>query len=217
MGFSPSTKHKTTTSAFSNAVDAASGAFTESLTVSGVPVATGTGGGGGASTGTIAGIIGNKLGLEHDPVALYLFDQDLTDSSGNGLDLTVKAGSERYTSIHGLVAAKMDDTTRFWHSPTDTALAIVGDITIQVIILAEPQSDLSLIVDHSSSGEASATNINYSVRILANNERISTSSESGSGTNFIFDSIASLTPDITLITVVRESDVITIYLDGIHF
>lgn len=38
MGFSPGEKHYTTTSIFSNIVDAASGSFTEGLTVSGTPV-----------------------------------------------------------------------------------------------------------------------------------------------------------------------------------
>lgn len=39
MGFSPSEKHNTTASIYSSIVDAASGSFTESLTVSGTPVA----------------------------------------------------------------------------------------------------------------------------------------------------------------------------------
>lgn len=38
MGFSPSNKHFTSTSIFSDIVDATSGSFTDSLTVSGVPV-----------------------------------------------------------------------------------------------------------------------------------------------------------------------------------
>ncbi len=42
MGFSPSDNHQTTSSLFSNIVDASNGSFTQTLTVSGVPVATGT-------------------------------------------------------------------------------------------------------------------------------------------------------------------------------
>ncbi len=38
MGFSPSEKHVTSTSIHSNIVDSATGSFTESLTISGVPV-----------------------------------------------------------------------------------------------------------------------------------------------------------------------------------
>ncbi len=56
MGFSPSTGHQVTTSIFSNIVDAATGSFVESLTISGVPVATGTGGGGGGTTSRSIGI-----------------------------------------------------------------------------------------------------------------------------------------------------------------
>lgn len=41
MGFSPSEKHGTTTSIFSNIVDATTGTFTEGLTVSGTPVTLG--------------------------------------------------------------------------------------------------------------------------------------------------------------------------------
>ncbi len=41
MGFSPTDKHQTTSSTFSNIVDAATGSFTESLTISGSPALTG--------------------------------------------------------------------------------------------------------------------------------------------------------------------------------
>lgn len=41
MGFSPSDKHQTTSSLFSNIVDATSGSFTTSLTVSGIAVSLG--------------------------------------------------------------------------------------------------------------------------------------------------------------------------------
>lgn len=61
MGFSPSTKHQTTTSIYSNIIDATDGSFTNSLTVSGVPVLT-TGSGGiqaGDLTGRNAVINGN--------------------------------------------------------------------------------------------------------------------------------------------------------------
>ncbi len=43
MGFSPSDKHQTTSSIFSNIVDATTGSFTQGLTVSGVPVSTSAG------------------------------------------------------------------------------------------------------------------------------------------------------------------------------
>ncbi len=47
MGFSPSEKHNTTSSIFSNIVDAATGSFTQGLTVSGTAVSLGGDGGGG--------------------------------------------------------------------------------------------------------------------------------------------------------------------------
>jgi len=47
MGFSPSTGHQVTTSIFSNIVDAATGSFTQGLTVSGIAVSLGGDGGGG--------------------------------------------------------------------------------------------------------------------------------------------------------------------------
>lgn len=46
MGFSPSDKHQTTSSIFSNIVDASTGSFTQSLTVSGIAVSLGGDGGG---------------------------------------------------------------------------------------------------------------------------------------------------------------------------
>ena len=271
------------------------GAFTESLTISGVPVSTGTGGGG-ASTlqeaydggdGTIAttggkpfeltgtgelvavtgtftdgltvggastfidggsittttgtfdemtvggtdvsatnlqgdittsGIISRKLGLDHNPVALYLFDDNLTDSSGNGLDMTLDTGNEWYTSTNGLRCAKLDGQSSFIHDFTGTALEIAGDITIQVLLTMENQTGLErFIVNYAGPVQIEVDNALYALSYLSNGERITWTTEFGSGpTADVVNFDAAGIQELHLVTVVRASDVVTVFIDGIQ-
>lgn len=73
-----------------------------------------------------------KLGLEYDPVGLWLFNGNLNDSSGNGFNL---AGSPEYTTteIDKQIGAIFG--TSAWARPSrDAALNITGAVTIEAVI-----------------------------------------------------------------------------------
>ena len=185
--------------------------FTNSLTVSGVPVSIG-----GGTDATVSGIIGKKLGLNHDPVALYLFDDNISDSSGNGLDLSVGAGAERYTNVNGLRSAKFDSTNYFRYTPGSSALEITGDITIQFLLTTDGLVGTSYMISFAGGGDAENVNSLYACRGAAGTENYSWFSESGAGVDASFGGFeASGNQNLHHLTYVRESDIVTLYIDGI--
>ena len=85
-----------------------------------------------ADTGGDSGGLIQKLGLEYNPVGLWLFDGNLNDSSGNDFNLS---GSPEYTTteIDKQVGAIFG--TSAWARPSrDAALAITGAVTIEAVI-----------------------------------------------------------------------------------
>jgi hypothetical protein len=164
---------------------------------------------------TVSGIIGNKLGLTHSPVALYLFDDNLADSSGNGLDLSVGAGAERYTNVNGLRSAKFDSTTYFRYTPGSSALEITGDITIQFLLTSEDLVGTSYMLAFAAGGDAESANALYACRGAASSENYSWFSESGAGVDASYGGWnGSGNHTIHHLTYVRESDIVTLYIDG---
>jgi hypothetical protein len=224
------------------------------LTVSGVPVATGTGGGGvtdhsllssldfasaghtgfaseaelltvsgelqtqidaGAAPTTISGIIGNKLGLTHSPVVLYLFEDNIVDSSGNGLDLSVGAGAERYTNVNGLRSLKFDSTNYLRYTPGSSALEITGDITIQLLLTTDEHVGIGYMLAFAGGGDAENVNALYAPRVGPSAENYDWFSESGAGVDASYGGWAGTgNQNIHLVTFVRESDIVTLYIDG---
>jgi len=217
-----------------NELTAVTGTFTDGLTVGGastfidggsITTATGTfvnmtvGGVDVSATNvqgdiTTSGVISRKLGLEHNPIGLWLFDGSLEDSSGNGFDFTVGGGSERYVSTNGLRAAKLDGSTSFIHNVTGTVLERTGDITIEVLLTVDPGSSQRWIVAYSASGETEAVNALYSINYLGSTEQLNWVSEGVSASDDNFNSEAAGIDHLHLLAVVRESDVITVYIDG---
>lgn len=120
-----------------------------------------------------------KLGLEYNPVGLWLFENNLNDSSGNGLNLT---GIVSYTSVKdGHVCARLGSSLSMaTSSPT---LAITGALTVECVVLANT-SPLFALFSYGSSGDTEPANICYMVRILSSPSRgISILWEYGAGTD----------------------------------
>lgn len=95
-----------------------------------------------------------RFDLTHSPLALYHFDRSLEDASGNGFDLS---GSATYREVapQDFELAPGSDVSR---SVRDTALALTGDITVEVIgrMYATPSSHA--FASFTASGESLATN-----------------------------------------------------------
>lgn len=103
-----------------------------------------------------------KLGLEYGPVGLWLFNNNLNDSSGNGFNLS---GTAAYTSDKdGHVCARL---TSAWTRPSrDALLAITGAVTIECVIRVGTSGEFA-VVSYGSAGDTEPTNICYLMRVFA--------------------------------------------------
>jgi hypothetical protein len=72
--------------------------------------------------------------LTHSPLVLYQFDGDLSDSGGSGWDMTVEAGTERYSDVVPGVRGILLRSTRLIYNTFQAALAITGDYTAEMLV-----------------------------------------------------------------------------------
>jgi hypothetical protein len=110
--------------------------------------------------------------LLHSPVGLWQFDGDLTDSSGNGFDLSLAAGTLRYgPGIRpDLQSLFCDGSTRV-SRVTEATLRITGDVT--VALLAHPNEGIGgageTFVTLQKVGEDPEQNVLFNLEMLAGN------------------------------------------------
>jgi hypothetical protein len=85
--------------------------------------------------------------LTHSPVGLWQFDNDLLDSSGNGFDLSLDVGIERYgpSAVPGATQALYcDGVSRFiGANPAPAALRILGSMTTEMLVFSIGKQDLA--------------------------------------------------------------------------
>jgi hypothetical protein len=133
----------------------------------------------------------------HDPSiapngVVYQFQNDLTDSSGNGRDLSLSFGTERYGDLYpGLRGFHFDGATKLNFSTTGTDLEELGDHTFGCLVhfhhigtLLGTDNNKFLFL-YEAAGESAATNVLYGVTMAEQNTRFF--SETGNGTNVLFD------------------------------
>jgi hypothetical protein len=146
----------------------------------------------------------------HTPVGLWQFDGDLTDSSGNGYDLT-DAGTPCYLSCDGLVGlSRWSELAHVDAAP----LHITGDITVEMLIEISAYSSLGYPLLFINNGETEAANCLYGISIsswvpgyLA---------EYSSGTNITYSAARGmLAGRVHHLAMVRSSNQVTFYLDGV--
>jgi hypothetical protein len=103
--------------------------------------------GSGSASGYYPGVASFRLPATHNPVALYHFDGNLRDSSGNGLDMSVEAGEQYYAPIWpGTLGAVIGGTAGGLFSrlvcnasAAATMLALKDDISVEMIYLQQEQ------------------------------------------------------------------------------
>ncbi len=247
--------------AASGTISAPIGTF-DSLTVSGIPVSTGTGGGAsldpsedqtitgnwdfqsgltkngvnvateddlvGFDPGTnaaVSGTIIRPLGLAHNPLALWTFDGDLTDSSGNGNTLSseVNNGTDRIVRIAPYLSGYSFPGDTILIAPDDPAFKITGDVTWQAIVIYAADAVVSgtktIAGQLGPSGDGDDT-LNYLYRMaVINSESLQYFAEEAGGTNITFASaekLNGLARRLQHIAIVRESNDVTVYVDGIR-
>jgi hypothetical protein len=100
---------------------------------------------------------------------------NLNDSSGNGFNLTIAAGTERYGGIgYGLQGFVFDGATFLHHNTNETALNIVGDITIEALVsvITQPSGPgAAAVCTYGQAGETGA-NDNYYWSMFAGNAAV---------------------------------------------
>ena len=173
------------------------------------------GAGGAAAAATPA--IGS-LDTTNTPVGLWLFDDDLTDSSGNGLTLTAEAGTASYTELGGKTWIHFDGALRLIEATTAASLAILGDMTCTVVMkwLVPPSTTAQYIVNKGDAGDA-AENTNANYVLYQSSTLLKYLHEYGVGTN---STIAQITTPTTthlfsspfMLTMVRDGTNILMYI-----
>lgn len=158
----------------------------------------------------------NRFDLTHAPLALYHFDRDLADASGNGLDLT---GTASYHDIApGVVGLAPGSDVR--RPGYDAELALTGDVTVQVIGRMYSTPSAGLFASFTASGETLATNTLWQFGPeTAHTFRCLSESGAGVDATHIADSVESLPPAHTLFhaAAVRSGGVWRVYLNGRQF
>lgn len=121
----------------------------------------------------------------YNPVGNWPLASNLNDVSGNGFNLSVDTGVERYSFLYPtLPGFQFDGSTRLIVSSFQAGLALTGASSfISLCVLNEHDfvKDITF-VSHSGVGETEATNMLYSFT-LATNRTTHFLSESGAGVN----------------------------------
>ena len=117
--------------------------------------------------------------------------------------------------MNGLRSAKFDGNTAYLHNATGTALEILGDITLSVMVLSEDSGSLDYIVSYSDNDESEAGNSLYTLRRINGTQTLGWFTEFSTGSDAIFAFDGTTAPTLQLLTVVRENDVVTLYIDGV--
>ncbi len=123
----------------------------------------------------------NKFDLTHNPVALYHFERNLNDSSGNGLHM---AGTMVYRNVYPNVWGVVGGSPAC--PIASPLLRITGDQTVQVgLVMRVVPTGTNQIFMFMQSGSTEAVNILYSVEIIDQNQ-LRWRSEHGAGINTTF-------------------------------
>lgn len=188
----------------------------------GITVIDGTRSGGSGSSG------GSSVSLHdttHTPVGLWQLNGDLTDSSGNGYTLTVGSGTEQYAPLSSTLSGfHFDGSTYLVHNVEVSGLRLTSDMTIECLAkwLVDPPgygvnrtTTSPALVAHGTGGETEATNTVYAFGPHASTGGLKWVSESGGGTNAVYDLDAEIPAGVWHhIAAVRDSNVVSVYLDG---
>jgi len=104
-----------------------------------------------------------KLDTTYSPVGLWLFDNNLNDSSGNGFNLSL-ASPAYATTKDGILGIYSGTRCTRGH---ETALTITGAMTVECIATIRGSIDF-VLVSYIATGETEATNALYQIVYVAN-------------------------------------------------
>lgn len=184
------------------------------LDSTGAEIELGTGGGGGSSLSDAP----QHSNTQFSPVAVYVLNSSLADTSGNGNDLSVGGGSEEYYGANHVPGDSSFHSVGNWLQSTVPAARVTGEVTVMAWINPAVFSSCT-VVSCDGGGETEAGNILWNLG-LDTTGRVRVFHEFGAGSsNSIVSSSNYLLREGTNQHVVmsRAADGITykIYVNGV--
>lgn len=163
----------------------------------------------------------------HDPVALFNFNDTLADQSGNGLDLTLSAGSAGFADVvPGKRGLFVWEQARYMTAAAAPLLQIAGDLTIEAIVQQDvnPISADQTLVTYNGPTENESDNTLYQVNFQATGSFTSTRnlsyvSEHGAGVNDTYSSSGTAVSlgcihNILFLALRRQAGVLQFFANG---
>lgn len=152
-------------------------------------------------------------------VGLWQLDvQTMADSSGNGFDLTVETGTERYTYVSGTQGGfYFDGSTALWHDVGEAGLRILGDLTFECLVILHAYTNGAYFFSHLAVGETEADNQLYGLSFTAATApSLQWLHEHDAGVNELYSGTNSFMAlnQLSHMAVTRVGGVITTYLNG---
>jgi len=152
-------------------------------------------------------------------VGLWQMDTtDIEDSSGNGFDLTVETGTERYTYISGTLGGfYFDGSTALWYDVSESTLRLLGDMTFECLILLQAYTNGAYFFSHLAVGELEAENQLYGLSFTAAGApALQWLHEHDAGLNELYTGTNSFMAlhQLSHLAVTRVGGVVTTYLNG---
>lgn len=155
----------------------------------------------------------------HSPLGLWQFDTFSTageDTSGNGLDLTVEAGTKRTIHVFpGVEGIYLDGSTSWYESTGASSLELTGDMTFEALCIVQTASNNDPFFTHQASGETEATNQLYGLK-YDTAPAVLWLQESGAGVNatHAVGNAMMMPGQLCHMAVTRTSGVVQAYLNG---
>ena len=171
-------------------------------------------GGGGGGTA-------NYLDTTYDPVALYLLDDSLADSSASNLPNLTVNGNENWTDVgYGLRGFELDGSSQVYLSSAESEVQITGNLTIEMILRVSSinASASPLVIYCAASGEEEVNNSVYQIALLQNTNQLQYFCEYGAGVNVSYNANAGIGTGAAavLLAMVRSSGNVTFYANGVQ-
>jgi hypothetical protein len=159
------------------------------------------------------------LDTTYNPIALWNFNGVMTDSSGDGYDLSIGSGTEAYTMIRNLKGFYFNGSTYLSRAYT-AALSPIGAMSFEMLINFGISTSIQGICANGNNDSSESGNSTFTLQTgpgASSFVTITYQHEYGSGTSVAYNFIANPTKfDLCHLAVTRSSDgtIVKIYYNG---